>query len=170
MYKAAVVLFSLLLPGLLLPGLLFSGPGMAQLPSADPAGQYRLIGRADGSDSRCIGRPESPLCAVETLLACFARRDEALCRQVWQPPRPDLPLFTSRTPPGYWWSYRVAAAESVAAGEVVIAIAGRSCGPLSLAPDCLTTPAPPTSYRVRRMGDGWQVVDWGSPPGRWPAE
>lgn len=155
MYQGTVVLLSLL----------FSSPGMAQIPAADPASQYRLIGKADGSDSRCIGRPESPLCAVETLLACFARRDEALCRKVWQPPRRNAALFADNGHPGYWWSYRVAAAEQTAADEAVIAIAGRTCGLLVQRPECSTTPAAPTSYRVRRTDTGWQVMDWSSPPG-----
>lgn len=41
----------------------------------------RTIGR-DQATSECIGRPDTPLCAVETLLACRARRDEALCELV----------------------------------------------------------------------------------------
>lgn len=35
-----------------------------------------------GATSECIGRPDTPLCAVETLLACRVRREEALCELV----------------------------------------------------------------------------------------
>lgn len=142
-----------------------SGGALAQLPQPDPAGQYRLIGLPERSDSRCIGRPDTPLCAVETLLACFARKEEQLCWQVWQPPRAGGALFNPASPPPYWWSYRVAAAEQTGPDEAVIAIAGRHCGLQIAAPDCYATPAPPTRYRVKRIGQGWQVVDWGSPPG-----
>ncbi|WP_300301286.1 hypothetical protein [Ferrovibrio sp.] len=135
----------------------------AQLPAVDPLGQYHLIGPAGRSDSRCIGRPETPLCAVETLLACFARRDTALCRAVW-PPAATLD-FAGASHIRYWWSYRVAAAEQFSPDEAVIAIAGRNCGLVSAEPDCRTTPAPPTRYRVQRRGNAWQVVEWASPPG-----
>lgn len=136
---------------------------VAQLPAVDPAGQYRLIGPAERSDSRCIGRPDTPLCAVETLLACFARREPALCRAVW--PQAASLDFTRAGHIRYWWSYRVAAAEQAGPDEAVIAIAGRNCGLQMAEPDCITTPAPPTRYRVQRQGNAWQVVDWSSPPG-----
>ena len=32
--------------------------------------------------STCIGASTTPVCAAETLLACFARADDALCRRV----------------------------------------------------------------------------------------
>ncbi len=136
---------------------------VAQLPAVDPAGQYRLIGPAERSDSRCIGRPDTPLCAVETLLACFARRDPALCRVVW--PQAASLDFAGASHIRYWWSYRVAAAEQAAPDEAVIAIAGRNCGLQMAEPDCATTPAPPTRYRVQRRDNAWQVVEWSSSPG-----
>lgn len=141
-------------------------PATAQLPTVDPAGQYRLIGPSARSDSRCIGRPETPLCAVETLLACFARRDTDLCRIVWSVGPAGLG-FEATQHWRYWWSYRVAAAEQVTPDEAVIAIAGRSCGLQLAEPDCGTTsPAPPTRYRVRQVAGGqWQVQDWQSQPG-----
>ena len=146
-----------------------SGIAAAQIPATDPAGQYRLIGTPERSDSRCIGRPETPLCAVETLLACFARRDDSLCWRVWHPPGAGTQLFPGETRPGYWWSYRVAGAEQVNTNEAVIAIAGRNCGLQMAAPDCVLTPSPPTRYRVRRQNGGWEVVDWASPPGMAPS-
>ncbi|WP_341704588.1 hypothetical protein [Ferrovibrio sp.] len=151
---------------ILLLCLLFALPAAAQLPAVDPGGQYRLIGPADRSDSACIGSPSTPLCAVETLLACFANRDESLCWAVWRPPQAGGVLFAGPARPAYWWSYRIAGAVQTTPDEAVIAIAGRHCGLQLDAPDCSTTPAPPTSYRVRRaVGGGWQVVDWASTPG-----
>ena len=35
-----------------------------------------------GATSQCIGDPRTPLCAVETLIACFTRHDMSLCRRV----------------------------------------------------------------------------------------
>jgi hypothetical protein len=141
----------------------------AQLPAVDPVNQYRLIGPADRSDSRCIGRPDTPLCAVETLLACFARRDADLCRAVWSGGEGAASFLMKLQNSRYWWSYRIAAVEQPAAGEVLIAVAGRMCGLQSAEPDCFTTPAPPTQYRLRQTDGGrWQVVDWQSPPGQHP--
>jgi hypothetical protein len=141
-----------------------AGSSWAQLPSVDPAGQYRLIGPSGRSDSRCIGRPDTPLCAVETFLACFARRDTDLCRVVWAVGPAGLG-FEATAHWRYWWSYRVASAEQISTDETVIAIAGRSCGLQSAEPDCATTPAPPTRYRVKQVNGRWQVVDWQSQPG-----
>lgn len=144
--------------------LALAAPVAAQLPSVDPLNQYRLIGPAGRSDSTCIGRPETPLCAVETFLACFARRDAGLCRIVWKDVEAGDLGFQSTGHWRYWWSYRVAAAEQVGPEEMVIAIAGRNCGLQMAEPDCYTTPAPPTRYRVQRMAGAWKVLDWQSPP------
>jgi hypothetical protein len=35
--------------------------------------------------SRCIGNPRTPLCAVETLIACWVRRDRHFCEMVGSP-------------------------------------------------------------------------------------
>jgi hypothetical protein len=145
--------------------LALAGPASAQLPSVDPAGQYRLIGPAARSDSRCIGSPETPLCAVETLLACFARRDTDLCRVVWAGSEGAAGFLRTMTASRYWWSYRIASAEQPAADEAVIAVAGRNCGLQMAEPDCGTTPAPPTRYRLKQVAGRWQVLDWQSQPG-----
>ncbi len=36
--------------------------------------------------SSCIGAPKTPVCAVETLLGCFARREAKLCRSITMQP------------------------------------------------------------------------------------
>ena len=52
-----------------------------------------------GASSGCIGAPASAECAVETALACRARRDEALCEAVGLalPPAGELP-FSQASP------------------------------------------------------------------------
>lgn len=141
-----------------------AGPTIAQLPNVDPIDQYRLIGPAGRSDNRCIGRADTPVCAVETLLACFARRDTDLCRLVWSVGPVGLG-FEGTEHLGYWWSYRIASVEAPAGDEAVIAVAGRNCGFQMEEPDCFTTPAPPTRYRLRRTNGQWKVLDWQSQPG-----
>lgn len=54
-----------------------TGP-LADVPPPD---ELRFI-TADNATSQCIGDPKTPLCAVETFKACFARNDMKLCRKV----------------------------------------------------------------------------------------
>lgn len=48
--------------------------------SFDP-GQVRVISQTS-STSHCIGDPQTPLCAVETYLACTVRLDHGLCDKI----------------------------------------------------------------------------------------
>lgn len=144
---------------------LISAAAAAQLPAVDPPQTYRLLGPVTGTESRCVGSGDTPLCAVETLIACFARRDEALCQAVW-PTAPKGAFFGEMQRwQAYWWSYRVAGVEMLGADEARISIAGRHCGLVRDPPNCRTTPAPPTSYRVRRLDGKWQVINWRAPAG-----
>ncbi|WP_155976401.1 hypothetical protein, partial [Novispirillum itersonii] len=50
---------------------------------ADPPDLWRKLTNSDDkpSTSRCIGQTTSPVCAVETLLACYRREVEDFCRK-----------------------------------------------------------------------------------------
>ena len=50
----------------------------------DPVGTLRMAG-LENATSPCIGDPATPLCAVETYLACIWRQDDRLCEQAWGP-------------------------------------------------------------------------------------
>lgn len=51
------------------------------LPALDPPGRWRVVTGHDAtSTSKCIGRPVTPLCAVESFAACFARNVAHFCR------------------------------------------------------------------------------------------
>ncbi|WP_428247132.1 hypothetical protein [Ferrovibrio sp.] len=135
----------------------------ADWPAVDPPAGYRLLGATQPGQGACS---TTPLCTVETLLACFSRRDEALCRAVWPAAPPGVLFGAEQRRQAYWWSWRVAEVAPLGSGEAEIAIAGRHCGLLSQAePVCRTTPAPATRYRVSRRLDGlgWQILDWRSP-------
>ena len=58
--------------------------GLAVGPAHRSAAQEPEIRRIAASDatSGCIGNPVTPLCAVETFIACWVRADPALCRRV----------------------------------------------------------------------------------------
>jgi hypothetical protein len=50
------------------------------LPALTPKGHPRIMTLSDEtSTSKCIGKPVTPLCAVETKMACFLRGDPNLC-------------------------------------------------------------------------------------------
>ncbi len=50
----------------------------------DPVGTLRRAG-LENAASPCIGDPATPLCAVETYLACIWRQDDRLCKRAWGP-------------------------------------------------------------------------------------
>ena len=68
--------------GLIAVALLVLSLGMLG-PVRGQEGQIRRI-TPSTADSACIGSPVTPLCAVETWIACFARGDLSLCRAVGQ--------------------------------------------------------------------------------------
>jgi len=57
--------------------------GGCALDGGRPSAVRRITQTSATSD--CIGDPKTPLCAVETFRACFARQDRSLCRLVGQP-------------------------------------------------------------------------------------
>jgi hypothetical protein len=63
----------------------------AQVTSAIDPAQIRVITPTE-STSECIGDPRTPLCALETLLACIARKELPFCHRVgifdYTPPEP----------------------------------------------------------------------------------
>jgi hypothetical protein len=61
----------------LLAGLALATPSLAQSSQDNPG---RITPTT--ASSACIGSAATPLCAVETLLACLTRNDDALCRRV----------------------------------------------------------------------------------------
>jgi hypothetical protein len=73
------------------------------LPRPDPKGFWRDMTHDDSSTtSKCLGSRETPLCVVETRLACALRGDADLCRRVW------YQGFKPTAQPTYeWWRYRV---------------------------------------------------------------
>jgi hypothetical protein len=71
---------------------LLAGPAAAaasrdpDVPLPDPPGRRRVLDHTDAkSTSKCIGKPVTPLCAVETDRACRLRSKPKLCRIAWDP-------------------------------------------------------------------------------------
>lgn len=63
-------------------GLATAGPVSAEQPDAAPSPEKVRFIDAEDATSACIGDASTPLCAVETLIACWARVEPALCSRV----------------------------------------------------------------------------------------
>ncbi|MGY0743739.1 hypothetical protein ACW7AA_01685 [Azospirillum argentinense] len=151
------------------------------LPPVDPPSRWHRMGPTDAeSSSRCIGQLISPICTLETLLACFDHGINALCT-----------LATGRKIRAEYMDgrgkgttlYRVVAARRLTprdiprrclnddleptckAGDVQITLSKRSCWSYGCPPPDKDPVKMGTTYNLRKDGDGrWIVYEWYSPP------
>ena len=141
----------------------------------DPEGVWRRIGQTD-STSTCIGDPVTPLCAIETLVACMARRNSEFCQIaaahfLGPPPRFRGTGWTKQY--DRYRIYRVvsvrrATAEDVRAGrtginqrhigDLLVDIEWQACFKFPWEHRCDTF-SRPTTHTVRRFKGRWIVVD-----------
>ena len=138
----------------------------ASNPLADipPPDALRFIS-PNAATSTCIGDPKTPLCAVETVIACFARQKSDLCTQVAEGE------FDPHVPP-YRVDYQIQSAAVLhdgnvpdffigadwyAPGDVGIMIFEPFDRPPSCGEPCEGTC---TSYITRKRGDVWMVTSW----------
>ncbi len=121
---------------------------------------WRIIGANEQStSSRCIGRAETPLCAVETLLACFEWSRPDLCRLVDADSDQYAGVFGDPADPTKYLAYRVVAEKSTPADDAEIVIeqqemkAGQNVGAAS---------GTSSGFKLHRQSDGrWKVTGWG---------
>lgn len=117
--------------------------------------------------SGCIGDPRTPLCAVETFLACFERKDRSLCRAV----SVEISSFVNsafRATEYHLLKEYVIRAEDVPQrlknapwyqpGIVDMELNQRYCR--REVPPCDGTEWNRYSFSVKQSGDTWVVVDW----------
>ncbi len=169
--------------------LLLALPAHAQprdrdLPPVDPPGRWRQMTLDDAtSDSKCVGKFDTALCAVETMIACFTRQLDELCTGATLDGKPFV-FFAGRQPnPGSLDRYRVSFVqrltersiqdiprkiEGVRPGDIRVDVQKRICPTDGAANRC----RPPNRsyliiYTIRRTGIGWQIVDRGAPDFRW---
>jgi hypothetical protein len=144
----------------------------ANLFSPSRSEQWDILTQDDAqSTSRCIGRPETPLCAVETLLACFQRGKMELCRMVDDGTDQYAEVFATPPDRRKFLAYRVLATRSLTsaslpnghsiarAGDVLLSLNQRE----SMANhDTDTSEGPTQDFLLRRQDDGrWKIVAWG---------
>jgi hypothetical protein len=135
----------------------------AQPLRADDRPPWRLIG-ADGTSttSQCIGRPDTPLCAVETLLACFQRSAANLCQDVDDNADQYTEVFRDPAPPGRYLAYRVLEQRQAPGAEVTELLVEQQEAEIGrpISPD----PGQVGLFRLRHRPDGqWTIVEWGDP-------
>lgn len=66
------------------------------LPPLTPKGKQLFMTRESStSSSECVGSPVTPMCAVETLLACFVRGDDSLCQTAMGVPADKVRLWAN---------------------------------------------------------------------------
>jgi len=152
------------------------------LPPPDSRGSWRIIGLTDeASTSDCIGKPISPICAIETNIACLLRHDLELCRigEV-TPTFKEVPISQPRgNHKLHIWSanrlreetiplyHKQSCLDPLAGGDIAVELSWLRC-PGFRADDCRSddredrfTDQPglnPFTFVVRGSGSNWQVV------------
>jgi hypothetical protein len=78
------------------------------IPRPDPPDSWhRLTHWDETSTSKCLGKPTTPLCALDTLLACFLRRTWEICHVAFRSMEADDDFLRGRTSLGGYLEYRV---------------------------------------------------------------
>ncbi len=141
-------------------------------PLARPGQWYYVTQNDANSSSHCIGAPTTPLCAVETLLACFQRGQMPLCRLVDDGAEQYAQVFAAPSDPGKYLAYRILAARRIGSGQAPPP-AHAQPGDVLLTVDqregqlgryARATGAPAQDFLLRRHADGrWKIVSWGDP-------
>lgn len=160
-------------------------PALAEdvpLPPLTPKGEYLVMTQDDAtSTSKCIGSPVTPMCAVETMLACWSRAIDDLCRIAMAVGKnPDI----GRGKPGPNMIYRVVRREvlnertfpwppkrdrswrpgglTMRSGDIRIDIIDKSCwDEISSAACDPVWSLVPTAFIVRQQNNRWTVITWG---------
>lgn len=175
-------------------GLVLAAPALAggvedgDLPIPDPPGTWRMVTRDNATTtSTCIGRPETPLCAIESVIACFVRRQRELCwigrgrtdtreRPFQKFPGGAIVVHKYRVVsakrlaeediPYYW---RLACEDAWEPGDLRVEIEWLYCTQRNGRLDCGEQwgfKPTPVAYIVRRTTRGWRVVIWETLEGR----
>ncbi len=146
-------------------------------PGEEPPGELRVLTFYDATTtSKCIGNPVTPLCAVETVEACFWRRNARFCAAAGYP----IPTWRSPvTERGRQESlrYKVADIKTLTdaavpsdrperdagawqAGDVKVVLRLQYCHPSSPPPSyCMGWDKSPITYFVRKRGGRWIYID-----------
>ncbi|MFN0043994.1 MAG: hypothetical protein ACKVSF_12360 [Alphaproteobacteria bacterium] len=153
-------------------------------PRPEGKGWRRVTNFGGETDSTCIGHAKTPLCAIETRYACFARTDDTLCEIVWPATFSDDPQLRKRLElwpdAGQIVDFKVIGIESFKQsdftsnvrvhwipkkGDLLAGLAVRKCfvfpGPAPLRWTCSRYhPTNQEMYHLRRVRGLWQIIDF----------
>jgi hypothetical protein len=141
-----------------------------ELPSPDRPGTWRRMTQdPETTTSRCVGETRTPLCTIETFLACHIQADWELCRIAGRPVNRYFPVDA-----GKYKRYRVIKVtrfdehslgkRHFAVGDLWIDVLEWDCNPHSdMAQDVLACRKfdrrrPPIGYVLHKTGDQWRIV------------
>jgi hypothetical protein len=118
--------------------------------------------------SKCIGKPVTPICAVETFEACFKRSQIELCRMAYLNGE-SMKFHLGYSSPEYKTEYTIIKYQTVGhvpadlrdvgwikRGDVEVHLTTRSC-PLTR-DTCAGEPTESFEYTTRHVGDRWFVT------------
>ena len=145
-----------------------------ELPPLSQPGQWNYVTQDDAaSSSHCIGRPRTPLCAVETLLGCFQRGRIELCRMVDDGADQYAQVFASPVDPGLYLAYRIVGGQALTPDTLPAGQSAAQPGDVLLVLDqregalgryAHATGAPASNFLLRKQADGaWKIINWGDP-------
>ncbi|MBI1244391.1 MAG: hypothetical protein GC202_05240 [Alphaproteobacteria bacterium] len=155
------------------------------LPPVDPPGHWRQMTLDDAtSDSMCVGKFDTPLCAVETVIACFARKEWELCNAALQKPGYFERSLTGRPVDFTKLQYRIERSEVLTqegigriprrtdlerSGDYRIDVLSRDCYREIGGENCSFGFSDPNIFTLRNADGRWIVLNWGARDFRWPA-
>ncbi|MBI3707151.1 MAG: hypothetical protein HY246_05670 [Proteobacteria bacterium] len=150
------------------------------IPRPDPPDHWRILTLDEAtSTSECIGRLITPLCTVETVMACLFQRRVPPCLAVfgnpWGSEEDHNRLRSKKLLDGRYLKYQVVevrpfrlsdvpdhdrkSRKSIRRGDLMIRIQNIIC----IKEVCLDEGSdvePPIKYCVRREGAGWKYCGW----------
>lgn len=154
------------------------------LPPVDPPGHWRQMTLDDAtSDSKCVGKFDTPLCAVETVIACFARSHRELCNEALRKPDYFERSHTGRPPDFRRMLYRIERSEILTQegideiprhadierpGDLRIDVSSRDCYRETGGENCTFGYSDPNIFTLRKTEGRWIVLHWGTLDPRMP--
>lgn len=139
----------------------------------DAYGQQRELRRITQTEatSDCIGDPRTPLCAVETFVACWGRHDITLCKRVLpkkivishfngDPLNEEYYVESQKTLTERDMRPELRDAEWHRPGIVDIVLQRRWCS-IEM-DDCANSEFYGFYYSVKQVGQEWQIISWTS--------
>jgi hypothetical protein len=157
----------------------------APLPPLTPKGEFLVMTQDDAtSSSKCIGNPVTPMCAVETKLACDQRKNAELCElAIGAPLDPEFRrlAYENQKPDATPFKYRVVHREVLTdrrfpwrpsylrdrPNEISMRVGDVRIDILDVTPEykylsrayCGLT-SPRVAYIVRKRDRRWLITDW----------